>query len=77
MILKYKDLNKGELVKVENALTYDGSRITGEGRIEGFGTVAYDNVEVWVDLGGGQYKSFQYEDINKVAPQGDVSHVAS
>lgn len=76
MILKYKDMNKGELVRVENARTYDGSRITGEGRIAGFGTVAYDNVEVWVDLGEGQYKSFQYEDIKKVAPHGDVSHVA-
>lgn len=77
MLLKYKDLEKGELVRFENAMTYDGSRVTGEGRIEGFGTVAYDNVEVWVDLGGGHYKSFQYEDIIKVAPQGDVSHVAS
>ena len=76
MILKYKDLTVGELVKVENALTYNGSRITGEGRIIGFGTVAYEKVEVWVDLGEGQYKSFQYEDIKKVAPLGDVSHVA-
>lgn len=77
MILKYKDLTEGDLVKVENALTYDGSRIIGEGRIVGFGTVAYDIVEVWVDVGEERYKSFKYEDIKKVAPQGDVSHVAS
>lgn len=77
MILKYKDLTEGDLVQVEDALTYDGSRQTGEGRIIGFGTVAYDKVEVWVDLGNGNYKSFQYEDIKKVAPQGDVSHAVS
>lgn len=76
MILKYKDLNKGELVQVENALTYDGSRQTGEGRIIGFGTVDYERTVVWVDLGDGNYKPFEYEDIKKVAPQGDVSHVA-
>ena len=76
MILKYKDLNVGELVRVENAVTYNGSRQTGEGRIIGFGTVAHEKTTIWVDLGNGNYKPFEYKDIIKVAPQGDVSHVA-
>ena len=75
MLLKYKDLEKGELVRFENALTYNGSRLTGEGRIEGFATTLDGRPIVWVDIGNG-YKSFLYEDIIKVAPHGDVSHVA-
>lgn len=77
MILKYKDLTEGELVRVENASTYDGSRITGEGRIVGFGIVAHEKTMVWVDLGNRNYKPFEYEDIKKVAPHGDVSQEAN
>jgi len=76
MIVKYEDLEKGDLVRFENAMTYDGSRLTGEGRIEGFATTLDGRPVVWVDVGNG-YKSFMYEDITKVAPIGDVSQGAS
>lgn len=76
MFWKYKDLEVGDLIKVENALIEQGKRFTGEGLVIGFGTVAHEKTMVWVDFGEGQYKLLEYEDIEKVAPHGDVSHVA-
>ena len=76
MIVKYKDLERGDLVSFENAISYDGSRLTGEGRIEEFATTMDGRPIVWVDIGN-DYKAFTYEDVKKVAPLGDVSHVAN
>lgn len=76
MITKYKDFERGELVRFENAMTYDGSILTGEGRIEGFATTLDGRTIIWVDVGDG-YKYFMYEDVKKVAPNGDVSQGAS
>lgn len=60
-----KDLKVGDAVRFENVYVHDGLRITGEGKVFGFGKFGTTDI-VWIKMKTGEKRGIAYEAVSKL-----------
>lgn len=62
---EFKDLKVGDAVRYENVYVHDGLRITGQGKVFGFGKFGFTDI-VWIKMESGEMRGIAYEEVIKL-----------
>lgn len=60
-----RDLKIGDAVKYDNVYVHDGLKISGQGKVFGFGVTGQTEI-VWVISNSGEFRGIEYEKIEKI-----------
>ena len=60
-----RDLKIGDAVKYDNVYVHDGLKISGQGKVFGFGVTGQTEI-VWVISDSGEFWGIEYEKVEKI-----------